>query len=274
MTPYHQTENAAIYHGDCAGILAGLDIRPQLILTSPPYDSLRNYGGHGFDFDRVADALVGVMPPGGVLVWIVADTTVDGSETGMSFRQSLGCMARGLNLHDTMIYERDAPGSWASDRYDQTHEYMFVLSLGRPGVSHILKDRRNATQGTVKIARGKGRPAHGRLRRDDRQYVVGDYGRRWNIWKYGVGHNKTAPDFAAAHEHPATFPYALAADHIRTWTNPGDLVLDPMAGSGTTVRAAVDLGRSAVGIDVHEPYCELATRRLSQLPMPLETTTE
>ena len=120
-----------LHKGDCADILPTLDIRPQLILTSPPYDNLRDYGGHEFDFDRVADAIVGVMPEGGVLVWVVGDATIDGSETGTSFRQALAFMDKGLRLHQTMHYQKTREMAFSPNRYAATTEYMFVFSKGK-----------------------------------------------------------------------------------------------------------------------------------------------
>ena len=243
-------------------------MRPQLIVTSPPYDHLRTYGGHGFDFDRMADALVSVMPAGGVLVWVVADATIDGSETGNSFRQALGWMERGLRLHDTMIFSSSRQGALTPNRYFQNWEYMFVLSQGRPETANMLIDRRTTMGGLRNRNRGgTGRDKNGSRHKGESTNVrVPAHAKRTAIWHYAVGHNHEQYDNI---KHPATFPYALAADHIRTWSNPGDLVLDPMAGSGTVLRAAKDLGRRYVGVEIHEPYCALIRDRLAQSVMPI-----
>ena len=253
-----------LYNDDCAQALAGFEEQANLVLTSPPYDALRQYGGHRFDFDSVATAVTRALAPGGVLVWIVGDATAEGSETGTSFRHALGFMDRGLKLHDTMIYEQAHIGPWAANRYDQNWQYMFVFSRGSPATANILQDKPNATAGRVfHLVNGMGR------HKDEatstyRPHTTGGNGRRGNIWRYSVGLHKSAPDFKAAHEHPAIFPLALAKDHILTWTKPGDLVIDPMAGSGTTLRAAVDLGRRAVGIEIHPVYCQHIDRRMAQ----------
>ena len=259
-----EVNGVSIYNGDCADILPTLSIAPSLILTSPPYDNLRDYGGHGFDFDRVADALVAVMPEGGVLVWVVADATVDGSETGTSFRQALGFMDRGLKLHDTMIYAKTHLPNCTPNRYPQSFEYMFALTRGAPAVVHLLRDAHNVSGGRRNTVSTQGRAKDGSKVGRVIQYTVPETGLRANVWAYNTSFGKHHPGYPAAHEHPATFPYKLAADHIRTWTNPGDLVLDPMAGSGTTLRAAIDLGRRAVGIEIHKSYCELIATRLAQ----------
>ena len=256
-----------IHLGDCADLLPRLGIQPQLILTSPPYGAMRDFGGHGFDFDRVADALVASMPEGGVLVWVTQDETIDGSETGESFRQALGFMARGLRLHDTMIYlKAGTPPKANTVRYRNMFEYMLVLSLDRPRVVNLIRDQpalaffENARTATRRMPDGSLKPIRAS---NDQPFIVRD-----NAWRIKAG-NANAAESPVAHEHPAIFPLALAKDHIRTWTNPGDLVLDPMAGSGTTLRAAVDLHRQAVGIEIHEPYVDLIRRRMQQQVLSL-----
>ena len=265
--PYYEHAGVTIYHGDCAEVLPALDIQPHLILTSPPYGTMRDYGGHGFDFDRVADTLVACMPAGGVLVWVVRDETVEGSESGESFRQALGFKGRGLLLHDTMIYVRRGSGGLTyTARHSGEFEYMFVLSRGSPATVNVMIDRVSKTPGKkyggALIHRNRdGVPTSRRGR------VTPPVVPRTNVWTYYNG--RGAHESALPHEHPATFPVKLAQDHIRTWTNPGDLVLDPMAGSGTTLRAAVDLGRQAVGIEIHEPYLDLIRRRMGQQVLAL-----
>ena len=253
-----------LYNDDCAQALGGFEGQANLVLTSPPYDALRKYGGHRFDFDSVATAVTRALAPGGVLVWIVADSTVDGSETGTSFRHALAFIERGLKLHDTMIYEQAHVGPWTPSRYDQNWQYMFVFSRGGPATANILQDKPNVTAGRV-YHRDNGRGRHkDKSSRTYRPHTTGGNGRRGNIWRYSVGMHTSAPDFKAAHQHPAIFPLALAKDHILTWTQPGDLVIDPMAGSGTALRAAVDLGRRAVGIEIQPGYCQLIEWRMAQ----------
>ena len=255
-----------IIHGNCADVLPDVGVKANLILTSPPYDNLRTYGGHGFDFERMADACVGALAEGGVLVWVVADATIDGSETGTSFRQALGFMERGLKLHDTMIYQCYHGGHPSPKRYNPEFQYMFVLSLGQPTTFNGLVDRPTIYMGqTRRVGRGF-RQADGKLQKSfQTQRAIPDYSLRGNIWNYANGGNgASAPDFADAQTHPATFPLALAKDHIRTWTNEGDLVIDPMAGSGTVSRAAKDLGRNSIAVEIHEPYVDLIRRRMSQ----------
>ena len=253
-----------LHHGDCAKVLREYEDRADLILTSPPYDKLREYGDHGFEFDAVADACVAALKEGGVLVWVVADATIDGGETGTSFRQALGFMERGLRLHDTMIHVRKTLNNVTKVRYPQSFEYAFVFALGRPRAVNLIADRPN-TERRRPVYQPLGRTPNGdRAHVGRKPRVTGPIGLRSNVWPYMTGARHSAPDYPAAHQHPAILTLALARDHIRTWTNPGDLVIDPMAGSGTTLRAAVDLQRRAVGIEIHEPYVRLIEGRMAQ----------
>lgn len=157
------------------------------------------------------------------------------------------------------------------NRYYQVIEYMFVFSKGAPATANLIKDKENAQKGRYRrtATYKTGRTNDNKPRRREKSAVTEQFGRRSNIWRYTTGLHHSAPDFLDAHEHPAIMPIALAKDHIRTWSNPGDVVLDPMAGSGTTLRAAKDLGRKAIGFEIHEPYCELAARRLAQGVLPI-----
>ena len=264
MTPRYEHSGVRLYCGDAVSILRDLGVRPQLVLTSPPYDELRDYGGTAFDFDAMADGIVSVMPEGGVLVWVVGDQTVDGSETGTSFRQALGFINRGLLLHDTMIYESVTLKNPSRNRYNQAFEFMFVFCKGKIAVANLIQDKTNLKAGTPYRERSIGRSKSDTKVGKFRSGIIQRFGTRTNVWRYGTGNNISAPDFPSAHAHPAIFPLPLAQDHIRTWTNEGDIVLDPMCGSGTTLRAAKNLNRQAIGVEIHEPYCELIINRMAQ----------
>ena len=261
-----------IIHGDACEILPTLDVKANLILTSPPYGDMRTFGGHGFDFDRMADTCVGVLAEGGVLVWQVGDYVADGSETCDPFRQVLGFRERGLKLHDTMIYRKINPLNHCENRYVQAFEYMFVLSNGTPATSNIISDRLSNWHGRKTHDSNVHHRPKDELRYNEQPRISYRNERypRHNVWDYAVGGaaagkaSISAPDFPEAHEHPSIFPIALALDHITTWTNPGDLVLDPMAGSGTVSRAAKDLGRDSIAVEIHEPYVDLIKRRMAQ----------
>ena len=227
-----------------------------LVVTSPPYDNLRAYGGHTWDFEGVSRELTRVLKPGGVIVWVVADATVNGSETLTSMRQAIHFKdVCGLRVHDTMIWNKGsftAVGSLVS-RYAPVWGYMFIFSKGSPKTFNPIKDRKNKVSGKIG---GKLRLANGEMREmstagKDRA----EYGQRFAIWDITpCGGNKTG--------HPAPFPLALARDHILSWSNEGDVVLDPFAGSGTTCLAARDAGRRYVGIEINAEYVEIINRRL------------
>jgi DNA modification methylase len=233
-----------------------------MVVTSPPYEGLRKYGGHTWDFETVASELFRVIKNGGVVVWVVGDQTLDKSESGESFRQALRFMEIGFSLHDTMIYEKSGPSNPSSTRYHQTFEYMFVLSKGEPKTFNGLKDRKNIWghrwgKGTVRTVEGN--LAH--TKEDKFEYE--DFGLRFNVWRYNSGGMGMMSKDKEAYEHPAIFPERLAIDHIKSWSNEGDTVLDPFCGSGTTLKAAKLLRRFGIGIEVDSTYCALIRKRLS-----------
>jgi len=230
-----------------------------LVVTSPPYGDLRDYDGYRFDFNGIAEELFRIIKKGGIIVWIVGDQVIDGSETGESFTQALYFKSIGFNIHDTMIYEKAGFSAPSSNRYYQIFEYMFILSKGRPSVFSPLNDRKNRWPGAW--GQSSFRDKSGKLKGKHFEAPRREWGRRFNIWKYVVGYGYNTKD-DIAYQHPAIFPEQLAADHIMSWSNENDLVLDPMNGSGTTTKMAAKLKRRYIGIDISEKYCELARQRL------------
>jgi DNA modification methylase len=250
-----------ILQGDCLQIMKSFeDGSIDLVVTSPPYDKLRNYNGYSFDFEGIVKELFRVTKESGVVVWVVGDATINGSETGTSFRQALYFMEVGFNLHDTMIFQKRNPiPQIYRKRYNNVFEYMFVFSKGVVGTHNpIMIDclhaglelngttYKNYSMNTQKRSK-MAKPVKG-------QKIKG------NIWEYVVGKNKEDQE---AKGHPAPFPCQLAEDHILSWSNEGDVVLDPMCGSGTTCKMAKSLGRSYIGIDISKEYCEIAENRLN-----------
>jgi site-specific DNA-methyltransferase (adenine-specific) len=222
------------------------------VITSPPYDNLRDYHGGKFDFESIAVELYRIIKEGGVVVWIVGDETKDGSESGTSFRQALYFMGIGFNLHDTMIYEKTNPMPCAleGNRYAGSFEYMFVLSRGRPQSVHLI------TTTTTWARRG-----YRYLKNGDIKYMDGEVNTKKavpNIWGYFVGF---AGDSIAI-GHPAVFPEQLAIDHIQSWSEPNALILDPFLGSGTTAVAALRTGRRFIGMEISQDYVNLANKRI------------
>ena len=266
-----------LVNGDCAAVLPELP-PADLILTSPPYDNLREYGGYNdaFDFDAVAAACVANLAPGGVLVWVVGDQTLDGDVTGTSFTHALGFKALGLKLHQPLIFYKWSLAAMTPDAYFRTHKYMFVFSKGKPKTANLLNDKPNSRANQRDFKRGAGRNGDdvSQLRHDGYR-TVPEHSRRGSVWRYDptlMTRCNMPGDlpYGELNAHPARFPPQLARDHILRWTNPGDLVIDPMVGSGTTLRAAADLGRRAIGIEINPEYCELIRRRMAQSVLPLE----
>ena len=246
------------YNENCLDTMAKMpDGFIDLTVTSPPYDNLRTYNGYSFDFEAVAKELFRVTKQGGVVVWVVGDATIKGSETGTSFRQALFFKEIGFNLHDTMIYEKNGTGACGSNNcYWQTFEYMFVFTKGKIKTVHRLDNGKPRTKGGIKT---------GRITKDGIQKVEkrsdaeGKLQLRSNIWRYNVGF--TSGDDKV--EHPAVFPELLAQDHIHSWSNEGDLVYDPFMGSGTTAKMAILNNRNWVGSEISEEYCRIIERRIT-----------
>ena len=263
----------SIINSDC---LEGLKNIPEdsvdLTVTSPPYDDLRKYKGYSFDFEGIAQELYRVTKPGGVVVWVVGDSTNNGSESGTSFRQALKFMEIGFKLHDTMIYEKNTssfPARRTSKRYTQIFEYMFVFTKGKIKTGNLICDKENKWFGHKNWGRNTHRNKDGELVETEDIKPVPKYSPRNNIWRYVVGGGYGQKD-KSAYKHPATFPADLAKDHILTWTNKGDIVLDPFMGSGTTAIACIELGRNYVGFEISEEYCDLINTRIENFSYELK----
>ena len=232
-------DKTTLWLGDCKELLGNIQNQSiDLVITSPPYDNLRDYNNQNpfifDDFKCIAQELLRILKTGGVIVWVVGDAVIKGSETGSSFRQVLYFKQIGLNLHDTMIYEKSGFSFPMHNRYHQAFEYMFVLSKEKPKTFHPLRDRSNRCfkekiRGTCRQKDGSiaKKHNHGKGR------TVGKYGKRTNIWKILNGYQKSTTDLIA-YQHPAILPDALARDHIISWSNERDTVLDPIYGFGNS----------------------------------------
>ena len=252
-----------LMHGDCLEEMKKMDGGVfNLTVTSPPYDNLRTYnnslewGEH--IWKPIIQELYRVTKEGGVVVWVVGDATIKGSETGTSFKQALWAMDCGFNLHDTMIYKKTGGGARGSMLcYWQNFEYMFVLSKGRPKSINLIHDKVNVTAGR----RNSG--VNGRAKNGDKRYkkidLTREIGRRENVWVIPAGNN-TSDDKTS---HPAVFPESLANDHIISWSNKADVVFDPFMGSGTVGKMAKLAGRDFIGIEKDAEYFDIACKRIN-----------
>lgn len=247
-----------ILQGDCVETMSKIpDNSIDLTVTSPPYDDLRTYNGYSFDFENTAKELYRITKDGGVVVWVVGDSTIKGSESGTSFKQALFFKEIGFNIHDTMIWNKGSFAFPSKNCYHQVFEYMFVFSKGKPKALNFIKDRKNLYVGE----RGaSGRKKDG-TRNTGKSNVRDEYGKRFNIWNYPIGGGHCTKD-KIAYQHPAIFPEQLAEDHILSWSNEGDMILDPFMGSGTTGKMAVINNRNFIGVDVSEEYCNISKERI------------
>lgn len=247
-----------LINDDCLKAMAEMEeCCIDLTVTSPPYDNLRSYNGNNDQWGEhvwkvVLKDLYRVTKSGGVVVWVVGDATIKGSETGTSFSQALWAKECGFNLHDTMFFEK-ASRIPTQDRYYNVVEYMFVFSKGKPKALNFIVDHKNKTAGARK--RKDKVINKGANVKSDKYLTTGEYSRRSNVWRYGTGGNGTG--------HPAIFPEKLAHDHIISWSNEGDTVFDPFMGSGTTGKMAKINNRDFVGIEKVEEYFKIAQERIS-----------
>ncbi len=246
-----------IIQGNCLVLMRDIpDNYIDLTVSSPPYDGLRLYDGYEFNFGGIAKELFRITKNGGVVVWIVGDATINGSETGTSFKEALYFKEVGFNLHDTMIYGRSGiPQN--HNRYEPEFEYMFVLSKGSPKTFNpILEKKRWVDNRLIKATHRNSDGIHNIGFASQKTMKIAG-----NIWYYAVGGGHVTQD-KIAHKHPAIFPEELARDHILSWSNEGDLIFDPMCGSGTTCKMAYMLGRHYLGFDISENYVTIAKERM------------
>ena len=246
-----------VIQGDCLEVMKDMaENSVDMILTSPPYDNLRDYKGYTFNFEGIAREIYRVLKDGGVCVWVVGDATIKGSETGTSFKQALYFKEIGFNLHDTMIYDKGYAPNPSTSRYNQSFEYMFVFSKGQPQCINLLREARTTTGNRKSTIRLK----DGTTKTEDR--ILNEDRVKRNIWFIDNGYMRTSKD-KDSFLHPATFPEELASKHIESWSNKGDLILDPMAGSGTTLKMAKKNGRNYIGIEISPEYIEIINKRLT-----------
>ena len=261
MTQDYKDDNTWLMMGDCLERMGDLgDNVIDLTVTSPPYDNLRTYKDslewNEEVWKAVLKELYRVTKEGGVVVWVVGDATVKGSETGTSFKQALYAMECGFRLHDTMIYRKNNPMPVKSTRYLPCFEYMFVLCKGKIKTFNPLLERTTAS-GTEKYTG---------TQQESGKFT--DFGKtrnlmrlKYNVWNYNVGSNQSTKD-KEAFKHPAIFPEALAEDHILSWSNEGDAVFDPFLGAGTTAKMALLNNRKFIGIEKVEDYFNISKDRI------------
>ena len=250
-----------VYQGDCLEVMKEIDDNSiDLIVTSPPYDNLRTYNNN-LEWNenvwrKIIQQIFRITKPSGVVVWVIGDAMIKGSESLTSFKQALYFVESGFNLHDTMIYEKHNFSNPSINRYHQIFEFMFVFSKGKPKTFNGIKDRKNVYGGKIGCyGKNTVRQADGSFKERDKK-VNTEFGLRHNIWRFKT---EMKPS------HPAQFPFELAKDHIISWSNEGDIVLDPFAGSGTTGLACINTNRNYILIEKEEKYCTIINERLNNV---------
>jgi site-specific DNA-methyltransferase (adenine-specific) len=246
-----------IYNVDCVPFMQSMqDGLIDLTVTSPPYDELRNYNGYNFNAEKIAEQLYRITKEGGVVVWVVGDKIKKGNRTLTSFKHALTFQEVGFNVHDVMIYKKKNTPFMRSNAYTNCYEFMFVFSKGAPKTFNPLMEK-TVRHGFEMIVFNKGPDGvNKKTLKELKPEKV-----RNNVWEYAVGLGGSTND-KEAFRHPAIFPEKLAEDHILTWTNPRDVVFDPMCGSGTTCKMAKKHGRSFVGCEISGEYTKIAQERV------------
>jgi len=230
-----------------------------MVITSPPYDNLRDYKGYSFPFNDIANELYRVMKSGGVLVWNVADATINGSESGTSFKQALYFMECGFKLHDTMIYAKKNYMPLNDKRYEQAFEYMFILVKGKINTFNPIK----IDKGIYNVKDKKWqRKKNGEHRVNSAVGSKDNKKVKSNIWEYIIG--SSVSEDKIAFNHPAIFPEKLAKEHIYSWSNKGDIIYDCFMGSGTSAKAAILLDRKFIGSELSADYVNIANERIKK----------
>ena len=252
-------KNNEVYTLDCINLMKEMkDNFVDLTVTSPPYDDLRNYNGYKFDFEKIAKELFRITKEGGVVIWVVGDR-INGGYSLTSFRHALFFKEIGFNIHDIMIYRKKNTPFMRKSAYTNCYEFMFVLSKGKPKTFNPLKEK-TVRSGYELLPYNKKADAINKKKMGK----LNDEKVKTNIWAYAVGLGGTTRD-RIAFKHPAVFPEKLAEDHILSWSNEGDLVFDPLCGSGTTCKMAKLHKRNYIGCDISEEYCKIAQERIKMI---------
>lgn len=257
-----------LYLGDNIKIMKTIpDNSVDLVITSPPYDDLRDYENKILwdynTFKKVAKQLYRIIKQGGIVVWVIGDKTDKGNKSLTSFKHALFFQEIGFNVYDVIIYEKSGTGPPHPKRYFNAYEYMFILCKGRPKTVNLLKDKKNSCGGMTTFAEVTRREKNGTLTNKGKK-VINEYGVRTNIWRYNNGKGFSCKD-KIAYNHPAIFPEKLVEDHILSWSNPGDIVLDPFGGSGTTAKVSLEQNRKWIYIEKVKKYYDIAEIRIKNI---------
>lgn len=257
LKSYYEINN--VYCEDCVVFMSNLeDNYIDLTVTSPPYDNLRDYEGYSFDCESIARQLFRITKNGGVVIWVVGDKVNKGNKTLTSFKHALIFQEVGFNVHDIMIYKKKNTPFMRSNAYTNCFEFMFVFAKGSPKTFNPLKEKTVRSGMEMLVHNKKADGVNKKVMKKLNEEKV-----RTNIWEYAVGFGGTTKD-KIAFQHPAVFPEKLVQDHILSWSNEGDLVFDPMCGSGTTCKMSLLNNRNYIGCDVSQKYIDIAQNRIKK----------
>lgn len=256
------------HRGDNVKIMKKMpDNSVDLVITSPPYDDLRDYENkidwNYNTFKKVAKQLYRIIKEGGIVVWVIGDKTENGNKSLTSFKHALYFQEIGFNVYDVIIYEKSGSSPPHPKRYFNSYEYMFILCKGKPKTVNLLRDKKNSCGGMSTFAEITRREKNGTLTNKGKK-IINEYGVRTNIWRYNNGKGFSSKD-KIAYEHPAIFPEKLVEDHILSWSNPGDIVLDPFGGSGTTAKVSLEQNRKWIYIEKVKKYYDVAKMRVNNV---------
>lgn len=254
---------------DCSKIMECIpDGVIDLVVTSPPYDDLRIYKGFSFNFEKIVQELYRVIKKRGMVVWVVGDKINKGNRSLTSFRQAIYFQESGFKVHDVMIYKKKNTPFMRSNAYTSCYEFMFIFCKESPKTFNPLTEPTKRNGYEMLVTNRKPDGIIKKVLAELKETKV-----KTNIWEYAVGFGGTTRD-RIAFKHPATFPEKLAQDHVLSWSNEGEIVLDPLCGSGTTCKMAKLHNRRFIGIDISEEYCKIAQKRIqmvkTQLKLPIK----
>jgi DNA modification methylase len=255
----------------CMDCLEGMSQLPpacvDLLVTSPPYDEIREYRGYDYDLPKTGRAVYRVLKDGGIAVMVIQDQTRDFGKTLTSFRTIIDwCDNAGFRLFECVIYRKHGTeGAWWTGRFRVDHEYMPIFLKGeKPGYFNKEPLKVPSKHGGKTMTGSGNRRTDGTttnvVRREINQTKC-----RGTVWDYLMAGDKDP----LKRRHPAVFPDQIPLDFIQCFCPPGGIVLDPFMGSGSTAVAAKRLGRNYIGFDISQEYCEIARARIQQVTPPL-----
>ncbi|MFI9845113.1 DNA-methyltransferase [Nonomuraea sp. NPDC051941] len=261
-TPYWTDGTVTLYLGDCREVLPGLTEQPVACVADPPY------GETIADWDVWPDgwvAAVGDVLPASASLWCFGSARM--------FLDRAYEFAGWKYGQEALWVKHNGSGPTSRDRLVRVHEWAYQWYRGRWTDLHHEWERERVTANRGTARKPARAAAH---QREGRQNAWADDGTRQ---PRSVAHVIHAPSVRGKGRHPDEKPLAVVSALVRESTPPGALVLDPFAGSGTTLVAARLLGRRAIGIESDERFAEIIVQRLEQATLldrdaqPAGTTT-